>query len=347
MMNNIRLKTLKQFAFILFVTGFALIISACSYDIPTPKNSKNLTTPNLATTQVKNIYLNTLSTLNIALSNVNYDLSADSESELRQRFSGSAYLLYKAQNKLAKATGKHEAYTSLSSDYVQFFASNNKSWPRTLFLVTKDLNNQNHDCLVVYNQQTPVSNYKVLSIIDLFGSISLPSFDSYQIGSQSVLGIDEGLYEHPNYIFEHYSDVLNKGAKSKWSTHFTNNLFEKEVESSYNEAQKSLDLVQGSESQTFKYHPGVTRGLRTSDGGAVVVGQIDSKWTRTTKIGSASLPASDAESAVMESDDRTSTIEVTYANLIAFYIPPKGGTTDVRVLGAKRFPTKALSISAP
>jgi hypothetical protein len=95
----------------------------------------------------------------------------------------------------------------------------------------------------------------------------------------------------------------------------------------------------GSQSQTFKPDISNIQGIRTSDGGALIMGQIDSFWKRTAGSGRISKPASDEEEALFGNSTATQSILAHYVNVIAIYIPVKDSTNQsIEVIGAERMP---------
>jgi len=84
--------------------------------------------------------------------------------------------------------------------------------------------------------------------------------------------------------------------------------------------------------------------MRTADGGDLVVGRVDSVWTRQAGDGRESQPASDDEKILFNSDKYTSTMKVTYVNVVALYIPSANSGQQITAVGADRTPVKVEAL---
>ena len=80
-----------------------------------------------------------------------------------------------------------------------------------------------------------------------------------------------------------------------------------------------MERNNGTQTQTFTVVPDAIKIMRSSDGGDLVVAQINSEWTRAAGDGRESLPASDEEQALFGDGTATSTMKVTYVNIVALY----------------------------
>ena len=84
--------------------------------------------------------------------------------------------------------------------------------------------------------------------------------------------------------------------------------------------------------------------MHTADGGELVVGRIDSVWTRSLDQNRQALPASDAEKALFGATEATNSIKVTYVNTVALYVPAADSGQQIRAVGAQRQPVKAEAV---
>ena len=83
--------------------------------------------------------------------------------------------------------------------------------------------------------------------------------------------------------------------------------------------------------------------MRASNGGDRVVAQMNSVWTRYAGKGHQSEPATDAEKALFGKATPTSTMKVTYVNVVALYIPPTSEGAKIEAVGAER---QSISVQA-
>ena len=72
--------------------------------------------------------------------------------------------------------------------------------------------------------------------------------------------------------------------------------------------------------------------------------RIDSTWTRQAGEGRESLPASDEEKALFGGGKATSTMKVTYVNVIALWVPAAGSGQQITAVGAERQPVKVEAL---
>ena len=84
--------------------------------------------------------------------------------------------------------------------------------------------------------------------------------------------------------------------------------------------------------------------MRSSDGGDLVVAQINSEWTRSAGEGRESQPASDAEKALFGDGKATSIMTTTYVNVVALYIPKANTGKQVTAVGSERQPIKVEAL---
>ncbi len=105
-----------------------------------------------------------------------------------------------------------------------------------------------------------------------------------------------------------------------------------------------MERNNGTQTQTFTVVPDAIKIMRSSDGGDLVVAQINSEWTRAAGDGRESLPASDEEQALFGDGTATSTMKVTYVNIVALYVPPEDSGEQITAVGAERKPIKVEAI---
>ena len=101
----------------------------------------------------------------------------------------------------------------------------------------------------------------------------------------------------------------------------------------------------GTQEQKFTTVPEQMWVMRAADGaGDLVVGRINGEWTRKAGDGRESRPASDDEKALFNSDKYTSTMKVTYVNVVALYMPLASSGEQITAVGADRQPVKVEAL---
>ena len=141
-----------------------------------------------------------------------------------------------------------------------------------------------------------------------------------------------------------YADLLQNPQGSKYAKEFAQDDFRNSLGTLTQVVQQGIEANKGSQSQTFTPAQGQLRVMHSSDGGDLVVARIDSVWTRQAGEGRESSPASDAETALFGQGKPTSTMKVTYVNVIALYVPSADSHEPIRAVGAEREPIKVEAV---
>lgn len=167
----------------------------------------------------------------------------------------------------------------------------------------------------------------------------MPKFNVATIGSEQGDAKTEGLVKTPEAALREYADVLEKGSSSEYAKNFADDAFRQQVTTLTESVQKAIEQNEGSQSQKYTAETKDIKVLRTADGGALIVGEIKSVWTRTAGGNRKSMPASEGETALFGDAEATGTLEVTYVNEVALYIPAAGASdAQLRAVGAERQP---------
>ena len=133
-----------------------------------------------------------------------------------------------------------------------------------------------------------------------------------------------------------YADVLQNGSKSQYASKFADDLLRQELANTTAKVQEGMQRNNGTQEQKFTAVPEQMWVMRAADGaGDLVVGRINGEWTRKAGDGRESRPAS---------DKYTSTMKVTYVNVVALYIPLASSGEQITAVGADRQPVKVEAL---
>ena len=122
-------------------------------------------------------------------------------------------------------------------------------------------------------------------------------------------------------------------------------MFRSDLEKLSATVQQGMEANKGTQQQVFTVPKDQIKIMRSAaDGGDLVVARIDSTWTRQAGEGRESLPASDEEKALFGNGKATSTMKVTYVNVVALWIPAAGSNQQIVAVGAERQPIKVEAI---
>lgn len=313
-------------------------LSACQGQVPVVQsNTSSSQAPDLTKAQEKTIRKEILAVVNKANDTKNTD-------GLDQRMTGPALAIRTSELAIAKATGKLDAKTDIPSDMTQTVIPTNSGWPRLVYTITTTTQDQQSKRLLVLKQDSARSNYKLWAVARLFQGAKLPKFAIATIGSQIGESDDSGLVATPQEAVRQYADVLQNGSSSKYASNFVDDYFRQDLSQLTATVQQGMERNKGTQQQVFTPSSGAISVMRSADGGDLVVASIDSVWTRAAGEGRESQPASDAEKALFGNGKATSTMKVTYVNVVALYIPPAKDKQPITAVGAEWQPVKVEAL---
>lgn len=316
-------------------------LAACDGQVPQPTSSVNASAsvdaPDLTAEQEKKIRESIIQTLEDAN-------SSKDTSGLSQRVSGPQLAVRSSELSIAQATGKLDAKTSIPREIAQTVIPGDTGWPRSVFAITTTTEDQQSKRLLVMEQASAHENYKLWGVARLFEGAQLPKFPVPTIGAQMGQANDKGLKATPSEAVEHYADLLQNGKNSKYAKDFNSDYLRDSIDKLTQIVQQGIDNNKGEQNQVFTPEAGQIRVMRSSDGGDLVVAQINSVWTRKAGEGRESLPASDAERALFGNGKATSTMKVTYVNVVAMYVPAASSSEKITAVGAERQPIKVEAV---
>lgn len=319
--------------------GLTLGLGACEGRIPEPQAAPSDVDqiPDLTEEQESKIRASILETLDQATQNMSGD-------GLSARVTGPMLDVRNSAITVGKATGGLDKTNTIPSDMMQTVIPVDSGWPRTVYTITTTTEDQQSQRLLVFTQDSPRQNYKLWGVARLFAGAQLPRFTVPEIGTQMGLPNDTGLVATPQEAVERYADVLQNGANSEFADQFADDSLRQTIASVAQTVQEGMERNNGTQTQTFTVVPDAIKIMRSSDGGDLVVAQINSEWTRTAGDGRESLPASDEEQALFGDGTATSTMKVTYVNIVALYVPPEDSGEQITAVGAERKPIKVEAI---
>lgn len=324
----------------LAVAGTLVVgLSGCEGFVPSPAqpDASQQHAPALTEAQEKKIESSILETITAA------DEAKDS-AQLSSRVEGPALQVRSSQLTIAKATNSVDDKMTIPKEIRQTVLPVTTGWPRFVYTITATTEKQQSERLLVLNQESARSNYKLWGLVRLFSGVSLPKFAIPTIGSQIGNLDDSGLAATPEQAITMYADLLQNGSDSESADKFESDQFRTELDELTATVQEGVAANAGSQKQTFTANIDNAKVMQTADGGDLVVVQIDSVWERSAGEGRESQPASDAEKALYGKDEYTATMKVSYVNVIALYIPSAESGGKIQAVGAERQPVKVEAI---
>ncbi|KFI96983.1 hypothetical protein [Bifidobacterium stellenboschense] len=321
--------------------GMLVSLAACEGQVPKTSTAESADrTPDLTVAQEKKIRTSILDVIDAA----NQSKSTDG---LDARLTGPQLEVRVSELAIAQATGTLDAKAAIPRKITQTVIPVDDGWPRTVFTITTTTEDQQSKRLLVMTQDSARQNYKLWGVARLFQGAKLPKFEVPKLGTEMGTAKDAKLVATPADAVAWYTDLLNNGDSSKYKDKFADDLFRSDLQKLDATVQQGMEANKGTQEQEFTVAKDQLKIMRSTDGGDLVVARIDSTWTRQAGEGRESLPASDAEKALFGDGKATSTMKVTYVNVIAMYIPPAGSTgaaAKITAVGAERQPVKVEAL---
>jgi hypothetical protein len=210
------------------------------------------------------------------------------------------------------------------------------TWPRSVMGIIQDeQDTASPSIAVVLRQEDPRSNYQLSYAIVLAPQVQIPDLPSASIGA-AKLSKDSKLTKFtPVDVLANYSDVINRGSDSPYSTDFalaTDRLFVQLGPDAAALRQESFGDTVDVEWETSPTDNEVV-AFATADGGALVMGTLQEVETVTPKQSGASVNASIAVRALTALPQSTLGFDVVSHVQVLWYVPPVGSEEGIRVLG--------------
>ncbi|WEV52756.1 hypothetical protein OZX74_01445 [Bifidobacterium sp. ESL0798] len=331
-------KLLRALTAVAIAAATLVGVAACGERPPKPQGAESSTqTPDITEAQEKAIRKATLDVLDASD-------NAKSPDGLSARVTGPALEVRTSELSIAQATGAIDPKATIPKDIAQTIIPTQSGWPRSVFSITTTTQDQQSKRLLVMTQRSPRTNYKLWGVVRLFQGAKLPEFAIPSIGANMGTPDDSGLSMTPQQAVDEYADVLTHGQQSKFASKFNNDYFRDDLDKLSATVQQGMERNHGTQTQAFMPIKNGIAVMRSSEGGDLVVSQINSEWTRIAGEGRESQPASDAERALFGQGKATGTMKVTYVNILAFYVPPAKSGKKVVAVGAERQPIKVEAL---
>jgi len=265
---------------------------------------------------------------------------ARSAKGLAERLTGPARAIRESELKVADRLESDDYLTALPTEVVSMTSPVESGWPRTIVAISEQPELQT-ERLLVLEQAEARANYRLWGWVRLFPKVVLPAFASLEVGSLRVAPDAEGLVATPQAAVEQYADVLTKKTRSKHADAFAQDPFREQISQISKLQNKALKAADGKQTMTFTPVPGAVQALSTADGGAVVVGELKTLEVRTAEKGAVLSPGTAIEKALAKKLKVKNEMTISYATVVALYVPPAAADGQVSVLGVEHVATAA------
>ena len=256
---------------------------------------------------------------------------------LGTRVSGPELALRTAAHAVA-AAGATPAVTGGADDFepITSILPRQEAFPRWFATVTAAGADQ-APSLVVLRSPSAREPYAVWATPSLLPGVSLPTLAAPADGVAAVAADETtNLPLSPRAAAERYADVLTRGAASEHAGEFAPDAYRDGVETATRTESEALAAAGGTFTQERSVQPDGVLGVRTRDGGALVVAAFS--WS-STSAGPAGGRSGTLDPALAALAGRTEALSATVVRqeVVVLNLPPGGGT--VSVLAAESGPT--------
>jgi hypothetical protein len=253
---------------------------------------------------------------------------------LTERFTGAALAVRTTNYALRARNSRIASLPAVVAEPIKFnLPAATASWPRVLMAVTDEKGDTALPQMIVLQQESARSNYKVWFTIRLMPGAKIPAVPSADVGAIPVDAASLFLKMPPNRLPLAFGDVLNQGQASLSAQLFDlNNEFFKQV----SQAQKDQATTLNNANITFAHllgDPNVI-SLATSNGGAIVsVYQLD-RYTIKPKKANSAVSVGAQEKLLLGATGSTRGVRSVYGDMLLFYVPPIAESGKIVLLGA-------------
>ena len=187
--------------------------------------------------------------------------------------------------------------------------------------------------MIVMQQDSARSNYKVWFTIRLMPGAEIPAVPSSELGAIPVDAASLFLKVAPNKLPIAFGDVLNLGQASLSAQLFDlDNEFYRQVSQAQKEQATSLNNANIAYAHLLG-NPNVI-SMATSDGGALVaVYQLD-RYTIKPKRANSAVSVGAQEKLLLGATGSTRGVRSIYGDMLLFYVPPVDESAKIVLLGA-------------
>jgi hypothetical protein len=262
---------------------------------------------------------------------------ADARSDRRvlaERFDGAALAVRSTNYVLRTRNARIASLQAIAAEPIRFnLPAATSSWPRVAMAVTDEEGDTALPQMIVMQQDSPRSNYKVWFTIRLMPGAEIPAVPSSELGAIPVDAASLFLKVAPNKLPIVFGDVLNLGQASLSAQLFDlDNEFYRQVSQAQKEQATSLNNANIAYAHLLG-NPNVI-SMATSDGGALVaVYQLD-RYTIKPKRANSAVAVGAQEKLLLGATGSTRGVRSVYGDMLLFYVPPIDESAKIVLLGA-------------
>lgn len=252
---------------------------------------------------------------------------------LPARLTGPALDVRRLEYARATSSGGTRLPTALPTAAQAIVVPDTTEWPRTQLVVTEQPETLEAPRILVLRQESAREPYKLWGWARLGPGVQMPATADPGLGSATVAPDSTALLVPPASVLAQYADVLANGDASTYAPTHPQDFFRQTIEAARANMQAAVAPV-GTVAETYVPRADAPVALATADGGAIVVGAIDT--TTTLAIAEPGIDLDPTTAALAGKPRVTSSLVSTWADVLVFYVPPAGSeTTQVQLLAGE------------
>ncbi|MDO4243667.1 MAG: hypothetical protein Q4C85_07905 [Actinomyces sp.] len=305
-------------------TAVAAALAACSNEVPA--TSAATTSPSAQPVLDSERLTAILERIQKGMDAADAEKSTDA---LKGYLVGPASRVRGEQYTIATATGDDTRVHTFTTTPKAGTVGLTAEFPRTAMAVTEVAEGDSVEYLLALTQDSARDDFQLWGWARLFAGVVVPATAAPSVGAEQVDADAAGLVATPQEVLDRYVDALNNPEGDNGKA-FADDLLRQTVANA-----RATDFSgMGEASVTATAGADGFKGLRTADGGALVMTTLRYDRVYKNTVAGSTISVDDAAGALM-GDNKTvvGTVTTSYDVIIAFSIPPEGSDTNAVALG--------------
>jgi hypothetical protein len=214
-------------------------------------------------------------------------------------------------------------------------------WPR-FFIAVGNSAQASTPVLRVVSSAAPRSPYGLWAEAAMLPGATLPETGSESTGSPMLAGDAAGFVATPKEVLSGFAGYLNAGAKTTSSRQYERSIYSDQLLRQLAADRKGLKAV-ATVSSRHVVVPGDPLAVRTSDGGALVLGELQQTYVISIKKGKGKVKVTDKDLAALAGGTQQirKSLTRTAVEVVVFHVPPRGKGL-ITVVAAQKGDVKAV-----
>jgi hypothetical protein len=224
---------------------------------------------------------------------------------------------------------------------LRLIVTTNVGWPR-YFIAVGNSSQASTPVLRVLSSASPRTPYGLWAEPSMLPGATLPETAAESTGSALVAADADGFVASPKEVLSGFAGYLNAGAKTSSSRQFQRSIYSDQLLQQLAADRKGLKAV-ATVSSKHVVAAGEPLALRTADGGALVIGELEQTYVIRIKKGKGKVKVTDKRLAALAGGTAQirKTLTRTAVEVVVFHVPARG-TGLITVVAAQKGDVQAV-----